>query len=446
MKKFYTLCALLAVSGAQAQSVSAQTVSPPVDSAPAKAAPPKTAPKETISVPDILKLTSELRGLKVLRPVPWKTMSRAQVETMVRGEMKKKLKPQQLRGSELTLKTLGMMPQNFDLAGFYVGLLGEQVAGLYDPEIKSFVIADWADARSQKIIAIHELTHALQDQHYDIGRIMKMPPGNTDAQLAAMTLMEGDASLVMVEYLQKHPLEALALMGSTMMTGAGSEEKMNAAPRALREALIFPYEQGLEWVQQLKSRGGWAQVNKAYRELPLSTEHVLHLNKYLAREKPVAVKVPDVSRHLGKGWQQLDSDVSGEYGLYLTLDEHLKDVNRSRAASAGWGGDRYTVLEGPKGAACVVQMTVWDSPKDALEFFSSYARRTDVRYRGTKVQKVVWPRGGVTRTWKIAATKNRPANQIVLERRGNRVLALEGLPAGAKTNQIAAGIWYLAAR
>jgi hypothetical protein len=210
--------------------------------------------------------------------------------------------------------------------------------------------------------------------------------------------------------------------------------------------MLFPYQQGMMWTQQLKQRGGWALVNKAYRDLPKSTEHVLHLDKYLAREKPIAVSVPDVSRFLGKGWRQLDSDVNGELGLYLTLDEHLNDDSRSRAAAAGWGGDRYTVLEGPlssKGpnGACVVQMTAWDSQKDALEFFSSYARRTDLRYSGVKSQSVTWPGSGVKRTWHYSTAKNRAANRIVMERRGNRVLVIEGLPQNANFRELATALW-----
>ena len=108
----------------------------------------------------------------------------------------------------------------------------------------------------------HELTHALQDQHFNLRRFEKWPPGDSDAELAAHALIEGDATLAMTLYMAKNPLVALAFSRS-LITGVATEQ-FNQAPRAMRESLIFPYMQGMEWATQLYRRGGWTMVSNAF--------------------------------------------------------------------------------------------------------------------------------------------------------------------------------------
>jgi hypothetical protein len=362
-----TLPAKPSHSGATARTSAKSAVGGP---ATGKVAPEVTAPTATnnAATAAILRETSAVRGLKVLRPVPTAALSRPQIEAMLTREINSQTTARQIRGSELMLRTLSMVPQNFELRPFYLKLLSEQVAGYYDPKARAFFTASWVDARAQKLVMLHELTHALQDQHFNLARFQNWPRGDSDAQLAASALVEGDAMQAMVVYLQKRPLEAVGLLGVTVQAGISGTEQINSAPRSLRESLTFPYERGVQWVGQLYQRGGWAQVNRAFTQLPLSTEHILHIDSYLKREKPVIVRVPEIAPLLGTGWSRIDDDVNGEWGNYLILDEFLKNDTLSRRAAAGWGGDRYAVYEGPKGAACVVMLTTWDSKQDATEF------------------------------------------------------------------------------
>ncbi|HEX8234390.1 MAG TPA: hypothetical protein VF600_00375 [Abditibacteriaceae bacterium] len=436
--RLFFFCLALGFAHLPAHSAAAhKAIAKPVAarSVPAKVAPKPTAPTASINAATaaVLRETSAVRGLKIMRPVPTAAISRPQIEAMLTREMNVQTTSRQVHGSELMLRVLGMVPNNFQLRPFYLKLLTEQVAGYYDPKARAFFTANWVDARAQKIVMLHELTHALQDQHFNLRRFQNWPRGDSDAQLAASALVEGDAMQAMVVYLQKRPLEAVGLLGASLQSSLGGTAELNNAPRSLRESLTFPYERGVQWVGQLYQRGGWAQVNRAFTQLPLSTEHILHIDAYLKREKPVEVRVPDIASLLGKGWNRVDEDVNGEWGNYLILDEFLKNDTESRRAAAGWGGDRYAVYEGPGGAACVVMLTAWDSKLDASEFFNAYTQRTTARATQQKltVQNI---KAGLKPNQRLARFGQQ---QTFIELRGNRVLVVEALPQTVSPQKVA---------
>ena len=386
---------------------------------------------------EVLRETSELRKLAVLRPVKSGAQTRAEIERMIVRNLNEETRPEEMRASELTLKKLGLAPADFQLRSFIVELLTEQVAGYYNPKTQEFYLADWIDVDGQKPVIAHELTHALQDQHFNLRRFDKWPKGDSDAELAAHALIEGDATLLMTHYIMRNPLRALAMFRA-LGASSSSNEKINSAPRALRESLLFPYEHGAGWAAQVYRRGGWEMISQAFRELPQSTEQILHVEKYFAREAPLPVSVPDIAPLLGAQWRRLDYDVNGEWSLYLILDEYLKSVQESRKAAAGWGGDRYVVYEEPRTkAVLVVQLIDWDTEEDAAEFFDAYAKRTTLRY--AKARPLNSPRtettAAVERVWQTTE------GRVHLERRGRRVLVLEGMPEQASTRELLKSIW-----
>src|SRR5713226_1351786 len=319
---------------------------------------------------------------------------------------------------EVTLKKLGLAPTDFQYRALMLRVLTEQVAGYYDPKTKQFHLADWIDLDGQKPIMAHELTHALQDQHFNLRRFEHWLKGDSDAELAAHALIEGDATLAMALYVANNPLRALAFLKSLGGTGMSSAE-LDKAPRALRESLVFPYQDGEKWVSALYKRGGWNEVSQAFATLPQSTEQILHPEKYFAHEAPVKVTLPDVSsllnasgraevrdqksevsRYAGSAdvpsalsakrelltasWRRVAYDVQGEWGFYLILDQFLKSPAESHRAAAGWGGDRFAVYEGPQGEILIASLSVWDTENDAREFFDAYVKRTELRYPGAE--------------------------------------------------------------
>src|SRR2546429_2076957 len=249
---------------------------------------------------EVLKETSDLRQLSIVRAVQSSTQTRAEIERAVVKNLDEDISAADMHAAEVILKKLGLVPQDFQYRALMTRLLTEQVAGYYEPQTRQFHLADWIDVDGQKPIMAHELTHALQDQHFDLRRFEHWPKGDSDAELAAHALIEGDATLAMVRYVSSNPMRALMFLKSLGATGIATEE-LDKAPRALRESLLFPYQEGLNWTRALYKRGGWQEVSQAFQTLPQSTEQVMHPEKYFAHEAPVKVTLPDITRLLNSG-------------------------------------------------------------------------------------------------------------------------------------------------
>ena len=382
----------------------------------------------------VLKETSEIRELTVLRAVKSGAQSRSEIERMIIRNLDADTSPAEMRATEMLLKAFGLAPQEFEYRGFLIKLLTEQVAGYYDPKAQQFYLADWIEIDGQKPVMAHELTHALQDQHFNLKRFEKWPKGDADAELAAHALIEGDATLAMTQYLTKHPLIALAFIRTSQET---STEQFMQAPRALRESLLFPYQEGSIWATQIHRRGGWAMVSKAFTRLPLSTEQILHPEKYVAYETPVKVTLPNLAPALGPGWRRIDNDVNGEWGYYLVLDQFLNNVMESRRAAAGWGGDRFAIYHGPRPSdVFLAQLTVWDTPADAKEFYQAYLHRTEKRY-----PEVNEYGGDISNDNQAFNQWRAQSGRGAVEIRGSRVAIVEGVPAKADLNKLLTMIW-----
>ena len=379
----------------------------------------------------MLKETSELRELSILKAVKSGAQSRAEIERMIVRNLDADTTPAEMHAAETVLKAFGLAPQDFAYRSFLIKLLTEQVAGYYDPKAQQFYLADWIDLEGQKPVMAHELTHALQDQHFNLKRFEKWPKGDSDAELAAHALIEGDATLAMTLYLTKNPMVALAFLRS-LGTQEIATEQFKQAPRALRESLLFPYEEGSDWATQVYKRGGWKMVSEAFSKLPQSSEQILHADKYFSYEAPQKLVLPDFKSLLGPSWKRIDYDVNGEWGCYLILDEFLNNAIESKRAAAGWGGDRFALYEtGNPGEVFIAQLTAWDTPSDAREFFDAYAKRTSKRYADAKELRATGDRF----EWQTSG------GVIAMELRGSRVAILEGIPSSTNSNTLLRTIW-----
>ncbi|HLL14034.1 MAG TPA: hypothetical protein VK388_03045 [Pyrinomonadaceae bacterium] len=380
---------------------------------------------------EVLKETGEIRQLGVLRAVKSGAQSRAEIERMLVRNLDRQTTPAELRAGEIALKKLGLVPADFAMRSFLIELLTEQVAGYYDPKTQEFYLADWIDLDGQQPVIAHELTHALQDQHFNLRRFEDWPKGDSDAELAAHALVEGDATLVMTFYVMRD-LKRVAAMMKSMNAGASASEKIERAPRVLRESLLFPYKQGMEWASHVYRRGGWPLVSEAYKNLPQSTEQILHPEKYFAREAPVKINLPDIAPQLGKGWLRLDYDVNGEWSYFQILDEYLRAEKESQKAVAGWGGDRFALYENrATRQTLLAQLTAWDTEGDATEFFDAYVKRTGRRYKAAIADTRQSVPVETRRVWRTTGE-----GLVVMERRGARVCILEGVPEKANLSAL----------
>jgi hypothetical protein len=434
---------------------------------------------------DVLKETSAIRQLSILHPVQSSAQSRAEIERALIKSLDDDTTPASIHADEVTLKKLGLAPADFQYRALMLRVLTEQVAGYYDPKTRQFHLADWIDLDGQKPIMAHELTHALQDQHFNLRRFEHWPKGDSDAELAAHALIEGDATLAMALYVANNPLVALAFMKSLVGAGMASAE-LDKAPRALRESLLFPYQDGEKWVNALYKRGGWNEVSQAFTTLPQSTEQILHPEKYFAHEAPVKVTLPDITSLLNNsgrasmrsvppalaggssalagsagvssafvysspithhsslsgGWRRIAYDIQGEWGFYLILDQFLKSPVESHRAAAGWGGDRFAVYEGPKGEILIVSLSVWDTENDAREFFDAYVKRTELRY--PRAQRLPDPDLAAPNSERRISNRlawRTNEGDVALEVRGNRVLVVEGYSEGVDREALERALW-----
>ena len=347
--------------------------------APPTLAQPTLAQTTPASVDDILNQTAEIRGLALLTPVPISSMDRGQLQVLLTRELESDDAIREYRTSGILLEMLGLIPAGFDLRLYQIDLLREQVGGLYGRERRElYVIGDGGPLGAlDKTILAHEVTHALQDQHFGLDRLLPAQGVSADGLMAATALLEGDALLTMNQWGLRFltPAEKLSLDEPRPTSGALAD-----APLIVRAELEFPYLEGHFFAIQLhQDGGGFEAVNQALADPPRSTEQVIHPEKYLAREAPVSVELPPLDEALGDGWQLLRTDVLGELVLRVLIQDTL-GWPEAEAAATGWGGDAYAVLEDDAGRRLVVLETAWDTEPDAAEFYNAYVRAVTGRF------------------------------------------------------------------
>jgi hypothetical protein len=172
----------------------------------------------------------------------------------------------------------------------------------------------------------------------------------------------------------------------------------DSAPAFLREDFIFPYISGQAFVEYLKARDDWKAVDQAYQDLPVSTEQILHPERY-PDDKPVPVDVPDLTSVLGTGWREIDRDTIGEWYTFLILahgnDPQARlDTSQAEDASAGWGGNTYTVYQNDQtGEIAMIFASQWESEEDAAEFSAAFSEHTTARFgepTGNQSDRITW--------------------------------------------------------
>lgn len=314
---------------------------------------------------------------------------RPQVRQRVLDDFLAEYTPEEASQDVIVLSAFDLLRPGFDLHTLYIDLLSEQVAGFYDDETQEMVIVQEEDFDGlARLVYAHEYTHALQDQNFDIdeGLNYNEEACETDSERCAaiQALLEGDASLSETNWFLEHAssqdYEDILSFYETFESPI-----LDSAPEFLSRDFIFPYEQGLVFVQHLYDNGGWGSVNRAYSTPPVSTEQILHPEKYPV-DKPVLVELPDLSTVLGPGWEELDRNVMGEWYTFLVLaysqDENARlDESVASQAAAGWGGDAYIVYhQAENNQTVMVLHTVWDQAAEAQEFVQAFQSYANARF------------------------------------------------------------------
>jgi hypothetical protein len=294
-------------------------------------------------------------------------------------------------------------------------VMSSQAGAYYDPETKTFnMLMQNVSEMMKRMLYSHELYHGLQDQYFGLQKYLPMkgwtgPELNSDQTMARQAVVEGEATYIMSMYAMKamtgqEPTRQLMapavqmqsqmdlerirsvmkLPAAKKLTGSGVDEALEASesiPSFILESMIGVYMKGLGFVFAVQEPG-WNEVEKLYTEYPpQSTEQILHPEKWYSREAPSAITFPALAKVSAlKGWEQLDSDVIGEFQWRVIFKEQGLGAE-AEAAAAGWDGDRYVIFKRKDSDATLMLLsTSWDSPAQAEEFAKAYSRLLASKY------------------------------------------------------------------
>ncbi len=384
------------------------------------------------------------RGLKFRSPVPIQAVTPADARAALERELHAQYSSDELAKLSRVYIALGLVPAGTDLERAYLDLYGQQIAGFYDPIGSRMVLVEGAvptdfltrtlgavlqrDFVGELVLA-HELTHALQDQHYglDVGR---NDLGEDDAELARHAVYEGDATLagfaVVMGSLGRR--SAVALAGKLEGVPGALAQAYPQIPAAIRETVAFQYVAGVNFVSWAYQRAGWEGVNALLAHPPFSSEQILHPEKYFVRaEYPLNVRVGGLAPYVSAGWQVAEDSTVGEFTTRILAAQFLAR-DRAESVAAGWGGDRMVALSHGDDLA-IVWLTSWDSEQDAIEFFAGYGAILAAKHPESAAQ--------APETTVLASQGPFPYR---MERHGAQVLAVEG-PLDADLARTTERVW-----
>ncbi len=373
-------------------------------------------PTEVSDLPDelaetVLQIESQvmsIRGLELSEPVERTLISGEELEKMVADDFFAEYSEQDVRQDVLILSFLGLLPEDFDLKTFYRDLYGEQIAGFYDDETKEIYIVQGSSfGGGEKLTYAHEFNHVLQDQvfSFEEGLDYNEESCEQDSERCAAikALIEGDSSQTEILWFQTY---ATREDYNDLMQSFDTFETpvFDAAPEYIKADLYFPYEKGMVFVEHLYDQGGFDAVNAAFQDPPLSTEQILHPEKYPG-DVPLKITLPDLSTAMDNDWALLDQNVMGEWYTFLILnkaylEEHRISENRAADAAEGWGGDAYAFYHNESTDELVFVLdTTWDTITDADEFAQAFERYANSRWdnsEGNIEDLLTWEGGNTT--------------------------------------------------
>ena len=364
-------------------------------------------------IPEIKNHLAALRSQPFKIDVPAEYQTTADFRTFVEKEIGKELGTDKAKAMVDAMLHIGMLKERIDLAKAMSDTMVTQAAAYYDPNQKKFfLVMTPSDDTMLDTITSHELTHALQDQYFDLNKYLepngKKGPALSDDEINARKfIVEGEATFAMFAYLVTAKTGATTIDGKTMaalqmqlkltgnlsidqlrtMTkaqaeGLGGSEEMKASAAAMDKIpaiilvpMVDSYLKGAMPVAVAFAKGGWAEVAKLYSNPPNSTEQLLHPDdKLFPRDYPQLATLPKQTGTL------VESNVIGELGWRVYLEQW--GDTKSADNAAGWDGDRFAVWRNKDGSLLGLIATIWDSQPDAEAFETAYRASLVKRFGG----------------------------------------------------------------
>jgi hypothetical protein len=323
----------------------------------------------------------KISGLRLYKKVPSDLISKDKVNAFLKKKVKEVSTPNELRAEELALKKFGLVPPDFDLAQTTVDVLTEQAAAFYDYHAKKLFITDWTPSTTREAALAHELAHALADQNFNLKRFIRKSRESDDEALARMAVMEGQATWLMSEFLARRTGEtlvhnpALAERMNRLSDSGGSGEfpVFEGSPLYIRATLIFPYTGGMTFQQAVVDKDGKPAFAEVFQRPPVSTQQVLHPDKYFAQAKPAEVELPKPPPYV-RGYKGLIGGSFGELDHRVLLEQYARKPAAEEIAPH-WRGGQYEIIENKKkGRAILLYASQWEDAEWARKFFEAYRK------------------------------------------------------------------------
>ncbi|HEY2105980.1 MAG TPA: hypothetical protein VGH29_09360, partial [Candidatus Binataceae bacterium] len=337
----------------------------------------------------------QIRELSFIKPVPLVVENRAEADRDIKAQLAHDVSDEQFRVDGRTGSLIGLYPEGIDLKQETLKLLDSQIAGFYDPDTKRMILVNgtadtgvWDGAAEflmqrdlvGEMLLAHELTHALQDQHFNLGAKLDALKDNDDRALALKSVAEGDATITGFGYvvggMDQARLDMVVARLSDLPELFAKEAKF--APEGLREPLIFQYSEGVKFVADAYRRSGYAAVDQLFRQPPQSSQQILHPELYFDHPTPPAEITVAGYQPVLSGWTRADENCEGELGLRLILKMAFGAGTRQVALAAAWKGDRIVSLT--RGSELsVIWMIDLSSERAASQFAAAYTEALDRR-------------------------------------------------------------------
>ena len=367
----------------------------------------------------------DLRRLSFVKDVPFVSKSNEEAQQMMTAKLTRDNSSDDLRvGGEVGVMT-GLFPPGTDLQSKEIELMNKQIAGFYDPHDKVMVevrgksvLGSTLIGRPQfanELLEAHELTHALQDQHFDLEAMLRKVKDDDDQEIALHSVIEGDATLAGLGYIAgglTEDLEAKIVEHFAAMPDS-FEPESSGTPLALSVPLMFQYVEGTRFVAEAWQRGGWAAVDAIYRDPPHSTQEIITPSLYFDHHRPPLEIKLDGYGALFPGWRVADQDTFGELLIKLILQRNLPPKSPALSLPTQWNGDHLIALEKDR-ALTVLWMIAFRDRASAEDFASVY--------------------GSILEHLKAGSNSYRVTTQT------NAVLVVIG-PESAPLTQLATAVW-----
>lgn len=377
------------------------------------------------TVARLLGQISEITGMKLKHPVPMSALSKEEWRRWVDDRIQESAKPEEIQVEEKAMKMFGFLPPDFDLRGATVDLMAEQAAAVYDHKKKRMIFVQGAaSGEMEEAVLVHELCHALADQHFDMRRFLEKGPHSDESESARMAVVEGQAMWIMIEAMLNRGGQSLTKNAAMLQAMVPSMGKMAASqypvfeksPLYLKESLLFPYSAGLGFQQAVIEKLGREGFAAVLRDPPKNTQQVLHPEKYLAHEAVPSVDLPDFDGR-NKLKRLTDGDV-GEFDFRVLFEQYGSKKEASEVAPA-WRAGRFELL-GDKDLKhpTLRWSTLWASPESAHSALLLYEKVMEKKSQGLK-----WTDKSEDR-----AEGSNQYGAFRIRTLGARLEAIEGLP------------------